>query len=226
MPAHHIVGVDLELGLGVELRIRRQHQNLRHLLAVRLLRVGPHDDLALEHAARAAVQNALEQLAAFAAGHRVIHDQRRVDMVGAASEEAAGDIELRALAGERRKHLIARQPRPCGQLKRTIGGRLADLHRPSGEMRGLAGIGDAFDVCDLGTFGDGDVRARIDLSLRRRPGERDMRLDQRELRAGFHGDDIARRDRLGPRRRSAQTPAAPGAPARVPCRSSAGRRPS
>ena len=85
--ADHVVGVDLELGLGIELGVRRQHEHLRHLLAVGLLRVGAHDHLALEHAARPVGEHALEQLAALAAGHRVIDDQRGVDVLGAAAEE-------------------------------------------------------------------------------------------------------------------------------------------
>ena len=38
--ADHVVGEDLELGLGIELGRLRQHQRLRHLLAVGLLRAG------------------------------------------------------------------------------------------------------------------------------------------------------------------------------------------
>ena len=90
-------------------------------------------------------------------------------MVGAASEEAAGDIELRALAGERRKHLIARKPRPGGQLKAHDRRRLADLARPGGEMCGLAGVGDALDVRDLGAFGDRELRAALDLCFAAAP---------------------------------------------------------
>ena len=94
--AHHVVGVDLELRLGIELGILRQHQNLRHLLAVALLRVGPHDHLALEDAVRPVGQHALEQLAALAAGHGVIDHQRGVDMLGAARRGT--DPEMSSLA--------------------------------------------------------------------------------------------------------------------------------
>ena len=89
MAADDVVGVDLELRLGVELGVRRQHQHLRHLLAVGLLRVRAHDDLALEHAARVPVEHALEQLAAGALGNRVVDDERRVDVLVAARQEGA-----------------------------------------------------------------------------------------------------------------------------------------
>ena len=69
MAAHHVVGEDLKLGLGIELRRLREQQRLRHLLAVGLLRVGRDDDLALEHAARLVVEHGLEQLAARATRH-------------------------------------------------------------------------------------------------------------------------------------------------------------
>ena len=94
--ADDVVGVDLELGLGIELGVRRQHQHLRHLLAVGLLRVGAHDDLALEHAARVVVEHALEQLAAGAPRHGMIDDERRVDVLAAARQEGAGQIDLAA----------------------------------------------------------------------------------------------------------------------------------
>ena len=85
--ADHVVGVDLELGLGIELGVLRQHERLGHLLAVALLRIGAHDHLALEDAARPVGQHALEQLAAHAAGHGMVDHQRGVDVLGAAAEE-------------------------------------------------------------------------------------------------------------------------------------------
>ena len=50
--AHHVVGVDLELGLGEELARLVEQQPLADLVAVGLLRPGLHQDLALEHADR------------------------------------------------------------------------------------------------------------------------------------------------------------------------------
>ena len=57
------------------------------------------------------VEHALEQLAARAARHGVIDDQRRVDVLGAARQEGAGEIELAALAGERRRAMLVAHER-------------------------------------------------------------------------------------------------------------------
>jgi hypothetical protein len=111
--ADHIVGIDLELRLGIELGVRRQHENLRHLLAVGLLRVGSHDHLALEHAARIAVEHALEQLAARAARHRVVDDERRVDVLTAARQKRAGESGL--LPGTLNVTPIWLRASPCGR---------------------------------------------------------------------------------------------------------------
>ena len=97
MAADHVVGEDLKLGLGIELGQFGQQQRAGHLLAVGLLRAGRDDDLALEHAARLVVEHALEQLAARAAGHAVLDEERRVAMLLAAHEEGAGNIECRCL---------------------------------------------------------------------------------------------------------------------------------
>ena len=116
--ADDVVGIDLELGLGIELGIRRQHQRLRHLLAVGFLRVRADDDLALEDAARRAVEHALEQLAALAARHRVIDDQRRIDvLVPRAEDTRRRDRAWRLRPRRRRRSGCARAPVPAVSWK-------------------------------------------------------------------------------------------------------------
>ena len=61
--ALHIVGEDFEFRLGIDLRVRRQQQRLVHLVAVGLLRIRAHLDLALKHAARPAGQHVFHGLA-------------------------------------------------------------------------------------------------------------------------------------------------------------------
>jgi hypothetical protein len=78
--AGHVVGVDLQLRLGLELAVVVQQQRLADLVAVGLLRVGLHQDLALEHARSAVPQHLLEDLPAFAA-FRVMGDEDGVVMV-------------------------------------------------------------------------------------------------------------------------------------------------
>ena len=150
MAADHVVGIDLELGLGVELRLLRQHERLRHLLAVGLLRVGAHDHLALEDAARAVGQHALEQLAALAARHRMIDDQRGVDVLGAAAEEAAGDVELAALALEGGEQMVAHERRcPPSAGRRDRWSRLAELRHPAREVAAGIAVERQLDVRDV-----------------------------------------------------------------------------
>src|SRR6476646_7561766 len=59
--ALHVVGEDLELRLGVDVRRVGKQQRLVRLLAVRLLRDRPDVDLPVEHAVRPPVENALVQ---------------------------------------------------------------------------------------------------------------------------------------------------------------------
>ncbi len=79
MRALDVVGEDLELRLGVDLRILGQQQRRVRLLRVGLLRVGPDDDLAVEDAACAIGEDALVHFAAAAVRPRVIDGRVVVD---------------------------------------------------------------------------------------------------------------------------------------------------
>ncbi len=74
-----VVGEDLELRLGVDLRVVGQQQRLVRLLRVGLLRVGPDDDLAVEDRRGAIGEDALVDLAAVAVRLRVIDRRVVVD---------------------------------------------------------------------------------------------------------------------------------------------------
>ncbi len=123
VPAYHVVGEDFELGLGIDLRLVRQHQSLHHQLGVGLLRVARDDDLALEHRCRAAARNLLEQRLAGAARHRVRHFERDVGVLALGHEVEPGEVAMRALAGEPREQVHAAQrrsrrgSRSCGALR-------------------------------------------------------------------------------------------------------------
>ena len=64
--AFHVVGVDFELRLGVDLRLIGKQQVAIGLLGVGFLRVLVDDDAAMENAVRTAVENAVVELAAAA----------------------------------------------------------------------------------------------------------------------------------------------------------------
>ena len=57
--AFHVIRKNLQLRLGVDRRVVGQQQIAVGLLGVGLLRVGPHENFAVENALRFAVQNAV-----------------------------------------------------------------------------------------------------------------------------------------------------------------------
>ena len=62
MRADHVVGVDLQLGLAVDLGAIGEHQGVVAHPGRGLVGAGRHDDAALEHAARLIAHDALDQL--------------------------------------------------------------------------------------------------------------------------------------------------------------------
>src|ERR1700690_2722740 len=81
--ALHVVGEDFELGLVVGLGGLAQQKRMRRYIPVGLLRAAAHDDLALKDAAAGAVERRFVQLAAGAAGARMIDHERRIGMLAA-----------------------------------------------------------------------------------------------------------------------------------------------
>ena len=100
MAADHVVGEDFKLGLGIEFGGLRQQQRMARLLAVGLLGIALHDDLALEDTAGIVVHHAFEKFAAGAVGHLVIDDEAAVGVLLAAQQIGAGDLRIRPLPGE------------------------------------------------------------------------------------------------------------------------------
>ena len=85
----------------------------RHL-AVGLLRLRPHDDLALEHAAALAVEHRFEHFAADAAGP-LIDDQRGVGVLAPLQQGGAAHAGDRPLAPEMDGQLVAHHRAAGGQ---------------------------------------------------------------------------------------------------------------
>ena len=193
MAADHVVGVDLELGLGIELGVLRQHQHLGHLLAVALLCVGPHDHLTLEDAMCLVGEHALEELAALAAGHRMVDHQRGVDVLGAAPQERARDVELGTLALEGDEEVVAREARRRGELEGVVGRRLAERRQPGGQVAGGLAGQRALGVSEMRAVADRDVAQRIGLTRRRTP-QCDVGFDHGRMGAVAQLEDIARGD--------------------------------
>ena len=81
MTAHHIIGVNFEFGLGIELGGLRKQQCMRRLLAIGLLRILSHNNLTLENAPRLVIHHAFEHFPRRAMGHLVIHHKTRISML-------------------------------------------------------------------------------------------------------------------------------------------------
>ena len=94
-----------------------QQQRPRHHLGVGLLRVGAHDDAALEHRMAAVVDHGAENLAAGAVRHRVIHEQRGVGVLAAVEQIDAVGLDPRALAGKGDGRLVAADARARGHAE-------------------------------------------------------------------------------------------------------------
>src|SRR5262249_9487192 len=105
--ALYVVGKDFELGLVVGLRPLGEQQRVRRHLGVGLLRVRPHDDLALKDAAGFLVAHRLEHLPAGALTPRVVGDQGGVGVLAALEQAGAADAGDRALAAETHERLVA-----------------------------------------------------------------------------------------------------------------------
>ena len=105
--AAHVVGEDLELGIGVDQRLRGEQQVAAGLLGVGLLRLRVDVDAAVEDAARALVEHALEQLVARGVGLGVVDPHVKVGELAATHQIEAVERHLRAFAGERRLDVVA-----------------------------------------------------------------------------------------------------------------------
>src|SRR5262249_18120411 len=107
--ALHVVGVDLELGLGVDLRVVGEQQVAVGLLGVGLLRVRVNDDAPVEDAVGALVEDAVIKLAAAAVRAGMLDEHVVVHVLGAAPDEEAVDEALAAFPREHRMNVIANQ---------------------------------------------------------------------------------------------------------------------
>ena len=136
MAAFDVVGVDFELGLGVDNRALTQDQVAAQLMGIDLLRVLAHDDFALEGAMRAARRDALDHLTRLAVRHLVIDSRDDVGFFAAPNDESAVEPALRPLASHPDAHLMphraaADEQRKAAEARLGSDGRidLRQMHR-------------------------------------------------------------------------------------------------
>ena len=120
--ALHVVGVDLQLRLGVDLRVVGKQQVAVGLLGVGLLRVLVHDDAAVKDAVRLAIENPVVELPAAAVRAGMLHQHVVVQVLAAIADEETVDQALSPFACQHRVHVVAHQ-RPAQQqrVRRDVG---------------------------------------------------------------------------------------------------------
>src|SRR6185503_16506955 len=116
--ALHVVGEDLELRLRVDVGGLGEQQRLARLLAVRLLRDRVHVHLAVEHAMRAPVEDALVQLAAEAIRLRVNYKRLVIAVLLAIQEIQAVERDAAARSVEARVDVRAGERAAGGEGER------------------------------------------------------------------------------------------------------------
>ena len=189
--AFHVVGINLELRLAVDLGVAAEQQRLVHLIAVGLLR-DPRDlDPALEHAAGAVGQHVLDRLARSATG-RVVRDHGGdVAMLLAAEELRAVQVHRGVGAEQAGVDLGASEPAPERQHEGVVHPALGDLGEACLNVKRVGGFLLQPDMDQLGTIADhdlGDRVVQIDALAARH-------LDHRQAGAGLEVDAVARMER-------------------------------
>ena len=144
-----VVGVDLELGLGVDLRVLAEQQVVVALPRIDLLAAGLDDDLAVEDAAAALADDAAEVLAADGGAGRVA-DQRVVVDVLTCARRAAGRT---APSGQQ-----GRSATPQCRCERGV---RRSRSSPRSARRPAASSAVSSDVCTAPTPGVACGRARF-----------------------------------------------------------------
>ena len=119
MGALHVVGINFQLRLGVDLRIVGQQQVAIGLLGIGLLRVLVHHDAAVEHAMRVVVENAVVKLPAGTMRAGVLHQHVIIEMLPAGADKEPINQALAAFAGEHRMHIVAHE---CAAQQQRVRG--------------------------------------------------------------------------------------------------------
>src|SRR5947208_1643788 len=115
--ALHIVGVNFELRLSIDLRIVGEQQVAVGLLGVGLLRILVHDNAPVEDAVRMAVKNAVVELTAAAMRASMLDVHVVIEMLAALTDEQAVDQTLSAFSGKYWMHVVSDQA--ASQQKRV-----------------------------------------------------------------------------------------------------------
>ncbi len=188
--AFHVVGKDLELRLGIDLRLGAEQQVAARLRRVRLLRVRVHEDLAVEHRVRGAADDALVKLAAHPVRLPVIDRRVRVGKLALADHREPVDRAARALRRLRDGEVVARKARPKRDAHRVEARPGGERHRGVADVERLAALALHANVIDARVLGERDLRHRV--GEIRAVVQRDEVLDDRCSAAAAGDDERAR----------------------------------
>ena len=163
------------------------------MLAVGLLGIALHDDLALENAAGMIIHHAFEELARGAVRHAVVDDDTGVGVLLSREQEGAVDHGIAMLAGEADGAILPVEARARCEREVAQQGFCGKRHAGMGEMNGLGG----FDLhlhpvkpCALAKGDEADGTGEI-IALA------EMGFNQRGRCARRNGDGIADGDGAG-----------------------------
>ena len=188
--AFHVVGIDLQLRLGVDLRLVGQQQCLAELMAVRLLRVLVDHDPPLEDGARGIIDHALEDLAARGPRLQVFDHGGRVAVLRVAQQVGAVQVTFGAFAVEAHRGLVARQP-ATGGLREAVVHRVApEAGVQRGDMNRLGAFLLDLVVVQLRAIPERDLGRAVG-KVRTR-AEPDVVLDHGGVAIRLEHDQVAR----------------------------------
>ena len=161
--ADHVVGENLELGLRIHLRPRRQEHGLRFHRAVGLLRTRGHDHLALEGADGVIGDDRPVELAAHPARRGVDDLESRIGSAGAFEQRQSTERDFCLRAREIRKNLAtaqraARNEAKCIELRAGCQGDQLAFKMQFGIVADLS------DMLELGGRGKLQRRRRMPLN--------------------------------------------------------------
>ena len=189
MAALHVVGEDLELRLGVDLRVRRQQEIVVALARVGVLRVPMDQHPPVEHPPTVPVEEPLVDLLAGPPGLAMVHPGMEVDVLSPAGD--VEPVEDDAGPGPLQGHVdpVAHEP-PSeldGVRSETAPGRHERLDVPG--VPGGSILLEQQVVLDLGPLADRDAGERIG-ELRASAGSEVVLDDRRPgVLCGLHQDD-------------------------------------
>ena len=194
MRAFHVIGINLELRLGVGGRVVGQQQIFVGLLGVGFLGDFAHQNAAVENPLGLVIKDAVEIFVAGAMRFRVLHDHVMVGELFAAREVQAVQHALEAFAGEFHADVIARKP---GAERKGMHAGMAGAAEFTGNGRHVKRVQRfilQFDMLNHRVVAGHNFRDRV--GEVRHVGRAQIAFHHRQLGVRLGNDQIARQDHL------------------------------